>query len=148
MWVCFSAAWMDAIVRASNYREAHQQARSAHSTALTITISREAGASGTSVAAEVGARLGWPVYDNALLEEIAREMHLRTRLLESVDERRMSWLLQVAESFSQDAPVSENAYVRHLVETILSLGSHGACVIVGRGAAHILPAATTLRVRP
>jgi cytidylate kinase len=43
--------------------------------------------------------------------------------------------------------VSESAYVRHLIETILSLGAHGECVIVGRGAAQILPADTTLRVR-
>ena len=43
--------------------------------------------------------------------------------------------------------VSELAYVRHLTQTILSLGTHGDCVIVGRGAAHILPRDTTLRVR-
>src|SRR5262249_10511356 len=30
---------------------------------------------------------------------------------------------------------------------ILALGTHGQCVIVGRGAAHILPARSTLRVR-
>ena len=45
------------------------------------------------------------------------------------------------------AGVSELAYVRHMTQTILSLGVHGDCVIVGRGAAHILPKETTLRVR-
>jgi cytidylate kinase len=74
-------------------------------------------------------------------------MHLRTKLLESVDERHTSWLVECAESFSQVPLVSESAYVRHLIQTILSLGSHGSCVIVGRGAAHILPPVTTLRVR-
>jgi cytidylate kinase len=43
--------------------------------------------------------------------------------------------------------VGESAYVRHLVETVLALGIHGECVIVGRGAAFILPAESTLRVR-
>jgi cytidylate kinase len=137
----------EAIIHASGYREAHQQARSGQATVLTIAVSREAGAGGTSVAAEVGARLGWPVYDHALIERIAQEMNLRTRLLESVDERRMSWLLQCAEGFLQGTTLSENAYVRHLVQTILSLGTHGACVIVGRGATCILPPETTLRVR-
>jgi cytidylate kinase len=137
----------ESIMNASGYREAHHEARASQGTDLTIALSREAGAGGTSVGAEVGARLGWPVYDHALLEQIAREMHLRTRLLESVDERRRSWLLQCAESFLQGTTLSENAYVRHLVETIVSLGSHGACVIVGRGAAHVLPPETTLRVR-
>jgi cytidylate kinase len=114
--------------------------------AFTIALAREAGASGTLVAAELGKRLNWPVYDQLLLERIAREMGLRTQLLESVDEKRKSWLLEVVEGFAS-AGVSELAYVRHLIQTILSLGAHGDCVIVGRGAAHILPKETTLRVR-
>jgi cytidylate kinase len=136
----------ESIVHANSYRESHGQAGRSAATAMTIAISRQAGAGGTSVALEVGQRLGWPVYDHALVERIAHEMHLRTRLLESVDERRMHWLAECAESFAQVPLVSESAYVRHLIQTILSLGSHGACVIVGRGAAHILPPATTLRV--
>jgi cytidylate kinase len=39
------------------------------------------------------------------------------------------------------------AVVRHLVETLLALAARGDCVIVGRGACQVLPAATTLRVR-
>jgi cytidylate kinase len=136
----------ESIVHANSYRESHGQAGRSAVAALTIALSRQAGAGGTSVAAEVGDRLGWPVYDHALVERIAKEMHLRTRLLESVDEKRMHWLAECAESFAQVPLVSESAYVRHLIQTILSLGTHGACVIVGRGAAHILPPATTLRV--
>lgn len=121
--------------------------------ALTIALSREAGTPGTSVAREVGARLGWPVYDHELLQRIAQEMGLRVRLLESVDERRQSWLRECVEAFAS-APmegkgdyVSEGAFVRHLVETVLSLGAHGQCVIVGRGAPLLLAPETTLRVR-
>ena len=55
--------------------------------AFTITLSREAGTLATSVAQEVGRRLGWQVYDHELLERIAQEMHVRTALLDSVDER-------------------------------------------------------------
>jgi cytidylate kinase len=141
-------ALAESIVQANSYRESHTKARlSPDAPALTIAISRQAGAGGTSIAAEVGARLGWPVYDHALVEHIAREMHLRTKLLESVDERHTSWLVECAESFSQVPLVSESAYVRHLIQTILSLGAHGSCVIVGRGSPHILPPLTTLRVR-
>jgi cytidylate kinase len=98
------------------------------------------------VAAEVGKRLLWPVYDQLLLERIAQEMGLRTQLLESVDEKRKSWLLEVVEGFVSTG-VSELSYVRHLTQTLLSLGVLGDCVIVGRGAAHVLPRETTLRVR-
>ncbi len=114
---------------------------------LTITLAREAGTPGTSVAREVGQRLGWPVYDHELLERVSQELGLRTGLLESVDERRSSWLAETVANFSALPTVGASTYVRHLVQTILALGTHGNCVIVGRGAAHILPHATTLRVR-
>jgi cytidylate kinase len=122
--------------------------------AFTITVAREAGTQGTAVAREVGTKLGWQVYDHELLERIAQEMHVRTALLDSVDEKHQSWLLESVEAFlsapqqSEWEPfVEESAYVRHLVETVLALGVHGECVIVGRGAAFILPAESTLRVR-
>ncbi len=138
----------EAIVHANSYRESHQQARgSSDAPSLTIAISRQVGAGGTAIATEVGTRLGWPVYDNELVQRIAQEMHLRTKLLESIDERHTNWLTECVESFAQVPLVSESAYVRHLIQTILSLGALGSCVIVGRGSAHILPPATTLRVR-
>jgi cytidylate kinase len=114
---------------------------------LTIALEREAGTFGTSLANELGRRLGWPVYDHELLERIAQEMGLRVSLLESVDERPQHWLQEAFRSFGDAPQVTENAYVRHLVETLLSLGAHGQCVIVGRGAAQILPPESTLRVR-
>ena len=114
---------------------------------LTIAISREIGARGTSVGRAVGERLGWPVYDHELLELIAREQNLRVSLLESVDERRTSWIEECMEAFAAIPAVSGSAYARYLTETMLSLAAHGACVIVGRGAAQVLPAASTLRVR-
>jgi cytidylate kinase len=81
------------------------------------------------------------------LERIAEEMHLRTQLLDSVDERQTHWLTECIQSFGQSPAISTNAYVRHLIQTILSLGAHGSCIIVGRGSAYILPPASTLRVR-
>src|SRR5262249_41889981 len=63
---------------------------------FTIALSRQAGTEGTAVAQEVGKRLGWQVYDHELLERIAQEMNVREALLESVDERRQSWLLESA----------------------------------------------------
>jgi len=74
-------------------------------------------------------------------------MGVHTRLLESVDERRVSWLLEAFEAFMAVPFASQSAYVHRLVKTVLALGSHGECVIVGRGSPFILPAETTLRVR-
>jgi cytidylate kinase len=139
----------EALERAQrHWQQRHQDATAAQTApAVTIAIAREAGCPGTSVAHEVGARLGWPVYDHELLENIAKEMGLRVSLLDTIDERRQSWILETMESFGEASFVSENSYVRHLIQTILSLGSHGQCIIVGRGAAQILPVRNTLRVR-
>jgi cytidylate kinase len=118
---------------------------------FTVAIAREAGSGASEIAQEVGLRLGWTVYDRELLEQIAREMGLRANLLETVDERHGSWWSEGVEQFlSTGAPiqtVTVSAFVRHLAETVLALGAHGECVIVGRGSAQILPRETTLRVR-
>jgi cytidylate kinase len=115
--------------------------------AFTIAVSREVGARGPAVAREVGRRLGWPVYDHELLEQIAKEMHVSVHLLESVDEKPGSWLQECIESLAAVPTVTEISYFRRLLKMLLSLGAHGGCVIVGRGAAQVLPPETTLRVR-
>jgi cytidylate kinase len=144
--------YADALQRAQQHwqarrREAARVGPPPGSWSLSIALMREAGAPGTSLAHEVGKRLGWPVYDHQLLELIAKEMGLRVNLLESVDERRQGWLQEAFQDFAEVPQVTENGYVRHLVETILSLGALGHCVIVGRASAQILPAPSTLRVR-
>jgi cytidylate kinase len=114
---------------------------------FSITISREAGALGHSVAAEVGRRLGWPVYDRELLGMIAEEMRRHPSQLEAVDERPDSWLEECLSGLLSKYSVSSDAYLKYLFGTVRGLGAVGRCVVVGRGANFILPAETTLRVR-
>jgi cytidylate kinase len=114
---------------------------------FTVSLSREAGAEGSEIARTVGARLGWPVYDRELVQRIAEEMGLRAELLESVDERRQGWLRECVESFRSGPVFGEAAYTHRLADVLAALAAHGECVIVGRGAAQVLPPATTLRVR-
>ena len=130
-----------------HWEHRRQAQAAAPAPAFTVALTREAGALGITVAQEVGRRLQWPVYDQALLEQIAKDLGVRTHLVESVDERRKSWLQEMMEYLLAVPTVSETAYLRHLLETVLSLGAHGECVIVGRGAAFVLPPETTLRVR-
>lgn len=115
--------------------------------AFTIALSRESGTFGAAIAREVGNRLGWPVYDKELVQHIADDMGVHSTLLESVDERQDNWLSDCLAGFAATPPVSTTGYLHRLLETLLSLGRHGNCVIVGRGATKVLPLATTLRVR-
>jgi cytidylate kinase len=116
-------------------------------TACTITISRESGAGGAVISREVGHLLGWPVYDRELLERIAEQAGLRSELLETLDEKRSHWLVEILEALSGVSTMSGASYARHLAETILALASHGQCVIVGRGSTMIVPPRMSLRVR-
>ncbi len=119
----------------------------APATALTVAISRECGAGGEAVAQALGARLGWPVYDRELVEKIAEETGLRTELVESVDEKRSSWLLECLQSFGGEKTLGSSEFARRLTETLLALAAHGQSIIVGRGATVILPGETSLHVR-
>jgi cytidylate kinase len=112
-----------------------------------ITISREAGARGTSVATAIGQQLHWPVYDKEILDKIGEEMRRPPRQLEAVDERPGNWLEECLSGLLSYYRVTGDAYFKYLLGTVQALGTVGRCVIVGRGANYILPAATTLRVR-
>jgi cytidylate kinase len=123
-----------------------QKAREAQP--FTIAISRDSGANGHVIARAVGFRLNWPVYDQELLRKVADDMGLRARMLESLDEKRANWLAESLAGFTTATPTADSgAYVHHLVETLFSLAATGECIILGRGAAQVLPAKTTLRVR-
>ena len=114
--------------------------------AFSIALSREAGIDADAVAREVGRRLGWQVWDHELLVAIAERLHSRTSDVAPVDETHISWLQESLESFLETHTVSQIAYIHQLVQILVELGEHGECVIVGRGAAQMLPADTTLRV--
>src|SRR5580698_6868380 len=75
--------------------------------AITVAISRQAGALGTSVANELGRRMSWPVYDHALLERMAEAMHVQVDLLKSIDERHVPWLIERMAACSATPFVSE-----------------------------------------
>lgn len=114
---------------------------------ITIAISRQRGALGSKVGAEIGKRLGWPVYDREILDMIAERAVLRTELLESIDEHDRPWLIETFTALSHPGEISSAGYLYHLKHVMAALASHGKCVIVGRGSAAFLPHEATLRVR-
>jgi cytidylate kinase len=114
---------------------------------FTITLARQAGTPAAEVAEEVGRRLGWEVYDGELTRRIAEQLDLPVAIVERMDEKPQSWLVECLEAFSSCRPPSERRYFRCLLRIVQSLGERGRCVILGRGAGFMLPARSTLRVR-
>ena len=61
-----------------------------------ITVSREFGAGGSELAAELGKRLGWQVLDQDLIRRIADRLHLEVTAVHRLDEHPPSWLARVS----------------------------------------------------
>src|SRR5581483_1481003 len=112
-----------------------------------LCISREAGAGGGTIARLVGTRLDWKVYDHELLEAIAHGMEVSTDEAKTYDELAPSliqdWLLPLREEHY--AP--QEAYLDHLAKLVDSIGRAGESIVVGRGAAFLLPRSEILSVR-
>jgi cytidylate kinase len=135
---------VEALSRLATFAEARL---ASNTPALTIALSRQAGSRGAEIARAVGERLGWAVYDHELLDRIAQEKGLQRRLLDQLDERTVHWLQSAIASFANSGEALEITYVKTLLQLFATLGKAGHAIIVGRGAAYVLPAATTLRVR-
>ena len=115
--------------------------------AVTVAVSREAGARGVSVATAVAARLGWPVYPQDALDSLAHDADARAELLRDMPTAAVQWAdletakLLVGRKLAPDHPAAAVARL------IFALAAKGECVLVGRGAGFLLPRATTVHVR-
>lgn len=114
---------------------------------FTIAISRERGAGGSAIGHAVAEKLGWPAYDRELVDKIADDAGIRSQLLEHLDEKRPNWLAECLASMSGEEHMSGVGFAIWLRKILLALYCHGNCVILGRGAAQVLPVKRTLRVR-
>jgi cytidylate kinase len=114
---------------------------------VTVAISREAGSRGGSIARRAGAKLGWQVYSQELLEYIAHEGSFRQELLENLPAEAGAWVDAELDRLLKAQDLSRNPSILDLARMVLSLGTQGEVVLLGRGAGHILPRGTTLHVR-
>lgn len=112
-----------------------------------LLLSREEGTGCHEVAHQVAARLDWHLFDREIVNEIARDVHVRSRLIDSLDERDRAALEHILFSMFGVPTISTEDYMVHLNRTVHALGLRGDVVIVGRGAQFILPAQFGLSVR-
>ena len=110
-----------------------------------VTVSRMVGAGGRQVAAELGERLQWPVFDKEILQTMAGDDHVRTRLYEALDERDIGWLEHTLR-WLVEGGFDKGHYFHRLGETVLALARRGHAVFLGRGADLFLPRERGLRV--
>ncbi len=112
-----------------------------------VTVAREYGSGGGTIARLLAERLGWRLLDQALIREIAEAAQVDPSLCAQLDENLDPWLHRLAKfAFGHgtfDAPTppelfdsdSMAAFVRRVITEAARIGD---CVIVGRGAQCIL----------
>jgi cytidylate kinase len=118
-----------------------------------VTISRQFGAGGSSVAALVAADLGAEVVDKRLIEEVDSRLSIRPSDVEAEDERPRTLLERLVRSFSvlepgfggswtppyPDPLYDSRKEIIHLTESVIrEVAEGGNVVIVGRGAGFVL----------
>lgn len=131
------------VVRLSVVREGNVEFR-------VLTVSREFGSGGGTIAKIIADRLGWKRLDRDLIEAIANAAHVDSHEVSHYDERADPWLRQInrevirsvalaagwmpegSDSFNVDVMTK---LTRRIIEDAYSGGN---CVIVGRGAQCIL----------
>jgi len=114
---------------------------------LVVTISREAGARGGTIARKVGELLGWQVFYQETLDYLAQDDTARSQFLADVPEGAKLWAANQFARLQREgkAPTEPDAVA--MIELLLAVAGKGDAVIVGRGAGFLLPAATTVHVR-
>ena len=112
-----------------------------------VTISREAGAGGSEIAAIAGKRLGWEVLDKNLLDRVAERFKLDRSMLNLVDETRSNWVYDVLGTWMDNKVIPHETYVSQLSRIILALAHKSNIIFVGRGARFLLPREKVLAVR-
>lgn len=113
-----------------------------------VTIEREYGCGGGSIAAQLAERLGFKLWDQLLTEEIARLANVNPSAVRRCDERMDSRLHRLSKvfwrgSYERNSVVSGQVFdtdcmVEMMQEIMNKIGREGNAVIVGRGAPYFL----------
>jgi len=111
-----------------------------------VTISRQAGAGGRTLARTLADRLNaldpgelpWTVWDRDLVEKVAREEHIPQTLIESLESggpRRSAFqeFLASLSAKNHAADLDEFQVFRRVAHTVRALARAGRAIIVGRG---------------
>lgn len=112
-----------------------------------ITISRESGSGGTILAEKLAKELGFDLFHQEVIQEMAQSADISSRIMETLDEKGLSVLEDSIAAMIRDRHLWPDQFLKYLMKVIGTIGKHGRAVIVGRGAQFILPQDETLRVR-
>lgn len=112
-----------------------------------ITISRQTGSGGRTLAGQLAESLGYEFIDHQILDYIAQNTGAREKLLDSLDEKTRSGVELWVEGILRGRYIDRMEYMHWLVKSVTAMAEHGDTVILGRGGNVILGARGGLHVR-
>ena len=124
-----------------------ENGRFTHPKGLTLAISREAGARGTSIARKVGEHLGWQVFDQEMLDYLQLDETGQSQLLADIPDGGRAWADAHLDRLQREERISSDIETTRLVRLMLAVAARGDAVIVGRGAGFLLPVESTIHAR-
>jgi len=113
---------------------------------LIITISRDYGALGEIIAQKLADCLGIPVYDQEILDMVAKRTKVDKFYLKQHDEQGDAGITTFLYSLVSGSTATMQSYRRALYDVILDLARKD-CILIGRGAHLILTGRKVFRVR-
>lgn len=112
-----------------------------------ITLSREPGSGGRIIAEKLAKELGFDLFHQELIQQIAESARVHHRLLDTLDEKGMNVLEEWISSLVNEHHLWPDEYLKHLMKLVGVIGRHGSAVLVGRGGNFMLPPEGRLRLR-
>lgn len=108
-----------------------------------ITVSRQFGSGGRTIAKAIADRLGYAYYDSALVEEVAKETGFDPSYIADAGEYApgksiLSYAFSSSTPHTSGKPTASDYLWAAQCRVILDLAEKGNCVIVGRCADYIL----------
>lgn len=112
-----------------------------------ITISREPGSGGKLVARAVADRLKLDLFDQEVINAMAKNADTTTRVIRTLDEKSVSMINDWVSAAISQRHLWPDEFSKILMRVIGAIGRHGKAVILGRGANFVLPPEARFRVR-
>ncbi len=112
-----------------------------------VTIGRQYGSGGREVGKKLSELLGIPLYDEEIVEMVAKDSKLHLDVVKKADEKATDSLLYslitsgglrgVSDAMQYDMPINDKVFINQS-KAIKELAAKGACIFVGRCADYIL----------
>ena len=99
-----------------------------------ITISRTLGARGEEIAERLTELSGFHLVDREIIDAIASDFGIQSRMVELFDETTRSELESWFDGIIRGRIIDSSDYLKSLAKTIGSIMRHGEAILMGRGA--------------